>query len=173
MNRIALTVVTAFVACVIGCSKSSELLTVISSSTVRVPPSAAAALQNADKFELLSLDPERLKPDADEANLYGWKILGTAEITDSMTKEKLVRDFSDGVTGYDGPGKQCFDPRHAIRVTRDGKMYELLICFECSQVMWYVDGQMSKGTFTIGNSPEPTFDAVLSKADVPLAPKRK
>ena len=66
----------------------------------------------------------------------------------------------------------CFDPRHAIRVEADGGMHDFVICFECLQVYWYVDGER-KDSSLASDSPEPLFDRVLREAGVTLAPKDK
>lgn len=151
-------IVSAF-ACVLGCSSGNSL-----------PPAAAKVLQDATAFELLSLDPDRRENKSDTDGLHGWRVLGTTSIKDSDTKAKLISRFGAGVAENDGTVAACFNPRHALKVTHDGKTHEFIICFECYQVQWYVDGQETKG-FLITASPQPTFDEVLRNANVPLAAK--
>ena len=63
----------------------------------------------------------------------------------------------------------CFNPRHGIRATHDGKTVDLVICFECFSLQVFL-GDTKAGALTT-DSPPPTFDRVLRKAKVPLPPK--
>jgi hypothetical protein len=63
---------------------------------------------------------------------------------------------------------KCFNPRHGIRVTYEGKTAEFLICFECFQVMVYVTGEKEQRVL-ITDSPAPIFNQTLQNAKVPLA----
>jgi len=149
-------IVSAF-SCLLGCSSGNSM-----------PPAAAKVLKEATAFELLSLDPGRRENKSDADALHGWKILGTAAIKDADTRAKLISRFAAGVAENDGTVAACFNPRHAIKLTYDGKTHDFIICFECYQVQWYVDGQVTKG-FLITASPQPTFDETLKNAGVPLA----
>ena len=64
----------------------------------------------------------------------------------------------------------CFSPRHGIRVTRHGRVTDVVICFECRQVRVYRDGH-SVASFLTSASPQPVFDDVLRQANVPLPPE--
>ena len=63
--------------------------------------------------------------------------------------------------------KKCFNPRHGIRATHDGKTVELVICFECSSFDIYSgsEGSVEKTKhLLVGKSPEATFNKVLKDA---------
>ena len=62
-----------------------------STSEVRnvIPAIAAAILEQADQFELLSLNPDHQQKAA-EGDFHGYRILGTAVIKDIETGKKLV-----------------------------------------------------------------------------------
>ncbi len=138
------------------------------SSGNRLPTAAEQALQDSADFELLSLEPNAEKT---EGNVFhGWNVLGATPIKDSEIRQKLISHFKAGVAENDGRVAACFAPRHGIKSTNDGKTYEFVICFECYQVQWYIDGQRSDG-FLITDSPQPTFDEILKDENIPLAKK--
>lgn len=58
------------------------------------------------------------------------------------------------------PQAQCFNPRHGIRVMRNGKQDDLVICFECLSFRLY---GASEGGFVITDTPKALFDEVLRK----------
>jgi hypothetical protein len=72
-----------------------------------------------------------------------------------------------------GAAADCFNPRHGIRVIYDGKTNDLVICFQCFQVLVYQNGKEEKPPdFLIGDSAqsaESLFNRVLMKQKIPLA----
>ncbi|HVK07929.1 MAG TPA: hypothetical protein VM597_04035 [Gemmataceae bacterium] len=137
----------------------------------QIPDDLRAVLEKADKFELLSLSPERLKEKPKDA-FHGWKVLGQTTVT-AADRDRLVPAFAKGVADNSGVVAACFNPRHGIRATRGGKTAEFVICFECFQVHAYRGDKKEDDSFLITASPQPTFDAVLKAAKVPLAGEEK
>jgi len=132
-----------------------------------LPRVAAEAMRDADSFELLSLDPNRGRDDAD---FHHFKVLGRAMVTDAATRNRLYRSLQSGARWNLPFPAMCFNPRHGIRATSGVSTVDLVICFECSQVqVWHGDSHVT--TFIVGQSPEPLFDQVLCDAGLPLAPK--
>jgi hypothetical protein len=131
-----------------------------------IPSVAAVALNNAESFELLSLDPGRIK-----GEYHRTHVLGRAPIDDPAERKRLYNALQSGARWNLALPALCFDPRHAIIATTAGRVTELLICFECSQVQVWQDGNLIK-TFIIGDRPESVFDDALRRAGLPLAPKR-
>lgn len=131
-----------------------------------IPATAAAALEKADHFELLAIDPKH-QNEKPKDDFHGWRILGRTTIKDSTTRKKLVAALRQGAAENDGRFANCFNPRHGIRVTHDGKTIDFLICFECMRVEIYAD-QMRDGDFLTARSPQPVFDEVLRQAGVSL-----
>ncbi|MDB5298582.1 MAG: hypothetical protein JWO87_245 [Phycisphaerales bacterium] len=130
-----------------------------------MPLVAARALADADQYEVLSLRPYPWKPD-----FYNHEILGRMTVTDTTIRQRLNAALQSGVRESDGTRMACFNPRHGIRVTRAGETTDFVICFECRQVQVWRGGK--KITFFLTSaSPQPVFDEVLQKANVPLAPK--
>jgi hypothetical protein len=152
--------------CLNSCSDGSK-----SSGNV-LPSAAQKALQGADRFELLSLNPDELADKTDTDAFHGWNVLGTTEVKDPDTRANLISRFKAGVAENDGTVANCFNPRHGIKVTHDGETHEFVICFECFSVEWHVDGQETKG-FLITRSPQPTFDEILKESGVLLAGEAK
>jgi hypothetical protein len=126
-----------------------------------IPGSAKAALEKADQFELLSVDPAQNK-----GNFHGFRVLGRTQVKDADTRKKLVAAFEKGVEENDGGAGMCFNPRHGIRVTYKSKVVEFVICFQCSHVDVY--GDEKRDHFLTTGSPQPVFDQVLREAGVPL-----
>jgi hypothetical protein len=133
----------------------------------KLPEAALAVLSRATDFELLSLDPgseERSPKDG----FHGYKVLGKTAVKDALVQKRLVKSFAKGMAGDIAPAK-CFNPRHGIRATRDGKTVELVICFECSQFDLYdASGEEGK-RLLVNQTPEPAFDKVLNDAGLPKA----
>lgn len=128
-----------------------------------MPSVAWQALNDADRYELLSLRPYPWKP-----GFYRHEVLGSTLITDAKTRDRLNRALQRGARESDGTEMSCFNPRHGIRVTHAGVTTDFVICFECRQVeVWRGDKKIA--FFLTSESPQPAFDDVLRNAGVPLA----
>lgn len=135
-----------------GCSADNKL-----------PESARKVLENATEFELYSIDFAH--PDKEKTGFHDLKVVGKTTVKDADVRKKLVAEFVKGLDGTPFPSK-CFNPRHGIRATHDGKTVDLVICFECAQFDVYgTDGAEPK-RLLIGKGPEPAFDKVLQDAGV-------
>jgi len=133
----------------------------------RIPSDIREILENADNFELLSIDPD-IRGSTRNNLFHKWNVLGRIMVRDRSARIKLVTAFRRGVEENPGYAAACFNPRHGIRASYAGKSVDLVICFECAQVEAYSDGRERSG-FLITASPEPEFDAILRSANVPLA----
>ena len=137
-----------------------------------IPEQVGRDLAGAQQFELLSLDPQHNLPGPidPKTELNGHTILGGTLVTDPATRNRLIDALRSGARESDGRRAACFDPRHAIRISRDRVVTEIVICFECSQVqVWSREKRIAD--FTISGSPEAVYDDVLRSANVPLAKK--
>jgi len=129
-----------------------------------MPRVVSRALDQANTYELLSLNPYLSRPD-----YYNHAILGRVAIADRATRERLNSELAAGARLSDGRVMACFNPRHAIRVTgADGVVTDVVICFECRQVQVRRDGKQI-GWFPTDASPQAAFDEVLRRAGVRLA----
>ena len=133
----------------------------------KIPDQAREILEKASQFELLSIGhgPSTKKPAED---FRGWTVIGKTTVEDPDTRNRLVAALEKGVEENKGDSMKCFNPRHGIRVTHDGKTADFVICFECFQVMVYVAGEREQ-RFLITASPAPVFNQTLQHAKVPLA----
>jgi hypothetical protein len=129
----------------------------------KLPEPALKVLQNATEFELYSIDFAH--PD-EKTGFHNMKSMGKTTVKDAETRKKLVTEFAKGMEGELYPAK-CFNPRHGIRATHDGKTVDLVICFECAQFHLYEGKDAQPKTLLIGKGPEAAFDKVLKDAGVP------
>lgn len=127
---------------------------------------AEKALLAASQMELFSLDPNVDQSDA-QGNFHRWSVLGSTTVGKS-DRTILIDDFLAGVAANDGIAAACFNPRHGIRITHNGKTIDFVICFECYQVRWYVDDEEQEG-FLIMDTPQPAFDKVLEAAGIEIS----
>jgi hypothetical protein len=135
----------------------------------RLPEAVREVLADADRLELLSLDPKG-GATPEPGRFWGWRVLGSTAIELPEVRQEVFTALERGIAENQGWMAFCFDPRHGIRAARGVELVELVVCFECSQVQIYTDGKWD-GSVLIMGSPEPVFDRVLSAAGVPLADK--
>ncbi|MGO8901097.1 MAG: hypothetical protein ACLQU5_22485 [Isosphaeraceae bacterium] len=131
-----------------------------------IPADAKAILENADDFELLSLNPNHLnvKPKED---FHGYEVLGKKAIAKADCKQ-LVDAFEQAVAEKKTLPAHCFIPRHGIRVTRGNESADFVICFQCHQVRGYVTGQ-KESWFLVSSAPAALFNKVLRGGGAKLA----
>ncbi len=155
-----------------GCNTSSTDPLLEQTFESEIPASVKAALEQGDAFELFSVDPRYVdKEQPKEFQFYRRKTIGKAIVSHTETRRRILEALEHGVRQVP-PTPSCFDPRHAIRVKHEGKSIYLSICFQCNQVIGFVDGQKDSSlSFNTSNSPESVFDEVLREAGVPLADK--
>lgn len=136
----------------------------------RLPQDAVDALSSGSEFVLYSLDspltfePRHLRPEED---LNGFKILGRLALTDPKKRSAAVGAVTDAIRHADYHKiAMCFFPRHALRVTANGRVFDFVICYECGQIRLY-----EKGAFVakigIPSAPE-ALNKLLSEAGIPL-----
>jgi hypothetical protein len=101
-------------------------------------------------------------------DFHGYRVRGITVITDRETRKNLVSAFQQGVVENQGMIAARFNPRHGIRVTRNGKQADFVICFECAQVQLF--GTV-EAHFLISSSPKALFDSMLLRAGISLADK--
>src|SRR5437763_12282928 len=127
-------------------------------NTNRVPPELDAALNEASKSVLYSLEP-MTEANPPGPKLHGFKILGKT-ILDQKKTIAAINAFKAAISDCGRSSMACFDPRHALRVTRGGRTYDLLLCYECQNLHVYRDDKLFTG-FCAKGSPE-TLNALLT-----------
>lgn len=97
-------------------------------------------LEGAARVELYALRPEpaQFEPAGDGTRrFHGYEVLGDAALTDPGLATQLAQLISRGLAESDGSAALCFNPRHGVRVVREGRTLDLVICYECKQIYVY------------------------------------
>ena len=132
------------------------------------------ALQ-AGSVALLSLHPATQATDPStrasegfeaEERLDGFPVLGQCVLTPEAQR-RIVGALFDGIHDNDGTVAGCFNPRHGLRVDRNGTRYELVICFECMSLRVLRDGKRIGSALTTA-VPAGRFNQTLRAAGVTL-----
>ena len=151
-----------------GCSSSEEN---------RLPTEAERALVTARSLDLFALDPVPLAKDApapEKGAFHDYAILGHAKLTDAVQAKALGELVVRGIRESDGTVAACFNPRHGIRVTQDGRTLDLVICYECLSLTAHGDllgaPDARLGLLT-AQRVEPGITAIFEGAGLKLASK--
>jgi hypothetical protein len=129
------------------------------------------ALQSADTYEVLSLDPtDQSEEPAD--SFHGWRVLGRTVVNDTETRHKLNEALRKGAEEYPNYVSACFIPRHGVRVTHGEDVVDLAVCFECLHAEVFENNVRENG-FPISEVPQAVFDELLRSKGIPLAAKSK
>jgi hypothetical protein len=139
-------------------------------------PRTRGILEGSEKFVLISLEPTWLTPEEKKNDkrqtFHRRPMLGQTEIKDPELKRKLVAALYAAADEYRKPGVDwaipgCFNPRHGIKATAGTNWVELVICFQCVQVVEYRnDGE---DWTMLSKEPTALFNQTLAEAGVPLA----
>jgi hypothetical protein len=139
-----------------------------------LPADLIADLRRAPTFELLTLDyrpgfdttsPPHLAdgtPASDVVHRYA--VLGRAAVADAAMRDHLLDALNQSVKEGSTPN-QCFNPRHAIHASVDGKEIDILICFECKQYERYVGDTHLIGFMS--RSAQGTFEQAVKALGLP------
>jgi len=143
-----------------------------------IPKEARVILAGAERFELFSLDPSLEGPGGKRPTkptgkrFHRVKVLGQTSVRDPATRKRLVSALREAVRPPTDAVPACFEPRHGLRATRQGKTADLVICFECTQAEVHLpDGKQE--AFLLSDAPARLFNQVLRRARVPLAEPRR
>ena len=156
-----------------GCSKTTPPPTI--TPPARTPPLVLpesvielfAQFRQCDQMELVSLNP---RPNAQGPKLCGWTVLGSTVIEDAALRLRLVDEIASASLPSGAIVMDCFEPRHALRISTHGSHYDVIICFACNAVSVYADGDTTQHTgFCITKAPNDSFNQVLSAAGVSSA----
>ncbi len=153
-------------------------------------------LEKAEEWEFISLDPLYFGKRKEEAlahlgiqmalrlpRFHWWTVLGSTTVKNAETRKQLLMAMKKGINELVEKEKAqratgefvlslsgCFQPRHGIKAIHKGQPIEVLVCFECGVIHFYVGDKEKEVVYTT-KSPQDTFDAVLKEAKVPV-PRR-
>jgi hypothetical protein len=133
-----------------------------------------AAMRDAESFEIFSLQPGVRREetlDSYPVQFHGWPVLGKADVSEPRWKKPILIGTQRMHQKHEGLPAPCFNPRHGLRVVQQGKAIECVICFECSSMYVYREGQ-ERVFLVIGDGQE-EFDTVLRAAGVILPDKNE
>jgi hypothetical protein len=141
-------------------------------------PSTGALPDNPDELILFSVDSKMAceKPEAQgspksQELLYECAVLGKVEITDPALRGEVIAAVNRDIRSPHSPQSKCFWPRHVLRIVKDGRAVDVVICFECHGYEVHQDGAPSVGpTPPIGESSKSLLNKILTDAGVPIAP---
>lgn len=135
---------------------------------------AAQIPDDPDELTLFSIDgTETWKQPTAEPPLYGCPVLGRVEIGDPARRREIMAAVRDGIRNAPTEPKACFFPRHMLRVGKDGKTVDVVICFQCDNYRLYRVGTDAGliGGGQISSAGQPALDKILTDAGIPLAPR--
>jgi hypothetical protein len=128
----------------------------------KLPAAARTALEKADAIEVLSLDPRG--GDDSKAAFHDYKVLARATVKEADARKAVVDAVNKGVAESDGSIAKCFEPRHGLHVVYDGKTYDFVICYQCTQIEVYADKADEPETVGTSAASRPALDAALKRA---------
>jgi hypothetical protein len=132
-----------------------------------VPDAVWRCLQRPQQMTLYSVEPEGATSRAvGSERFHNFPVLGQVSVSDLFDQKCVEGAIQNAVFTYFGPSG-CFNPRHALRVGDGENAYDILICFECGRMVFFV-GDNEVGTAGIGGSGD-VLDEILKRANVPLA----
>lgn len=144
----------------------------------RLPGEADAWLAGATRIEIFALDPmhEALYgTDSPESeSLHGYRILGRAVLEDPAKCAELGGLIRRGIRESDGRVAACFNPRHGLRIERDSRELELVICFECLSMHAYGEALGTPGdnaSALTSDSVEREVSRIFESAGLTIAPR--
>lgn len=152
-----------------SCSKSAPV-----GKPAPVASDVATILDAPDRLEILALEPYHGRrggaSDFDAGLFHGHQVLGSALLPDAETRRDLIKLVYQGLHDSHDMKARCFNPRHGISATRDGRTVELVICYECSQVDIHGPGAQEA---QLDTSPkvEPEISRLFRSAGVTVQPR--
>lgn len=135
-----------------------------------LPKGARHILEQSPRWILFSVNPrENYEPNKQAFHRH--EILGQTVIANAHEKRELLASLYDGFVPAQGNNMKfgCFNPRHGIRATLNGKTMDLLICFRCRQFNGYLNDHQFATYEFINYAPADKFNATLTTAGVPIA----
>lgn len=146
----------------------------------KVPAEVEAALDKADEIVLRSISPKHgLNIFEREPGPGDYPLLGEVKLT-KRDRDRVVAAFRSAAADQAEANKKangaggvgCFIPRHAMRLKHKEVTYDLLICFECSNVRIYKDGKEIEGVGILNRDGKHSkvLNDVLTAAKIELAP---
>jgi hypothetical protein len=129
-------------------------------------------LFQASSIEIVALNPDWPTEETrnDPSTLHGYTVRGRSTISDRDLRLELLEALGAGARENNGMVAACFNPRHALIAEYEGKLCEIIICFECLTFQVW-DGSERIETVDLSETPRTTFDHIFIDAGLSLAPR--
>lgn len=131
-----------------------------------------AAPAPADGKPVEPKPPKRKVPP--EQEFHGFPILGQTKVTVTEDLRTVISTLDEAGRHWTKAVAACFSPRHGIRVTWGGAMYDLVICYECMRADIYRSDEKIGVIFFVADArllPRPAFlNGALIRAKVKMPP---
>jgi len=99
---------------------------------------------------------------------YGYPVLGKVDTKDPEKRKAIMTALNKGIAETEYGPADCFWPRHAIKVTENGKTTDFVICFYCTAIYVYSGkSREEKGTT---RKPQLVLNKYLRESNIPLTP---
>jgi len=128
-------------------------------------------LFQAESLEIVALDPDWPTEESrkDPSTMHGYGVRGRAVLKDRGLRLELLSALAKGAKENDDMAAACFNPRHAIIAQSNGKLCEIIICFECLTFQIW-DGTTRVENGLISETPCRTFDQIFADAGLSVDP---
>jgi hypothetical protein len=127
-------------------------------------PDLRHILDTANSAVLYSLEPNLDRTIGEE--FCGIRVLGKTTL-DKRETDQAAAAFETAVADWDGSQANCFNPRHGLRVTASGHIYDFLLCYECRVLEIFKDGKSISDMGAQG--PSKVLNDLLRKHHLPLS----
>ena len=134
-----------------------------------MPEKAARILNNAEEWDLYSLQPSPSNEVADKTSFfYPHQVLGRLTVKKTDDVGKKVLDAFEKTIGKGDWQARCFEPEHAIHAEDRDDSIDIIICFHCGWAYVYVN-EKEVAALIAEMSGDEMFDSILKNANIPLA----
>ncbi len=151
-----------------GCTTSPAVPT----KPTETVPDWLQPMAQATRITLYSIDgteknkDQKMPPAMEE--FRGYPVLGKIEIKSADERAEVVQALKQGTENLNHGFARCFWPRHALRVERNGKITDYVICFECFWIKAFLGNEVKD--IVTSKEPQELLNQHLKKARIAIAP---
>jgi len=131
----------------------------------KLPANVAEALHAPEKATLYSLEPQK-RASPEDKQFYNYKVLGHIDL-DQKQMMIAADEFQSAIAGWNGWRAECFEPRHALRVTAKNHIYDFILCYQCDQIYVNQDGEFAASLGASGSAK--VLNALFGAAGIPVS----
>lgn len=141
-----------------------------------VPPSMQDLLRDFDRATLFTIVGEseegptslttqeiRDLPRYGEGPAAEYHILAQAELDMATDARPMIDTFIKSVNAGERAAVACFWPHHALRLEKDGRTLDILVCFMCHNYMVLPDGGYNNVHMSKSTGMEDTWRGIVRK----------